>query len=171
MQKAMETVPVSPRGNPDPGAHLERPRQPGLLTHPGKDRPNVANRSAPHAHRTARNLNGLLPLQAPVSAPNAHVPASAVLASGTGCAFAQQSWFMRAKPAKACATVAASFVKSFLTGHSAPATGRRTGSEDRNARAHKQHECDQNHDCPSLRRTARMALNLLLVGPGLSLLL
>ncbi len=169
MKRAMETVPVRPRGNPDPEAHLQRPRQPGLLTHPGKDRPNVANRSAPHAHRTARNLNGLLPLQARVSAPNAHVPASAVLASGTGCAFAQKSWFMRAKPAKACATAAASFAESFLTGHSPPATGGKTGNDDRNARAETQYESGQHHACPSLRHTARMALNLLSVGLSLPL--
>ena len=39
----------------DPGAHPQRPRQPGLRPDPGGDRPNVANRPAPHAHPAAWN--------------------------------------------------------------------------------------------------------------------
>jgi hypothetical protein len=40
----------------EPGAHPQRLRQPGLRPDPSRDRPDVADRTAPHAQCAARNL-------------------------------------------------------------------------------------------------------------------
>src|ERR1035438_5516169 len=44
------TRPRPRRRNLEPGAHPQRPRRPSLRHNPGGDRPDVANRPAPHAH-------------------------------------------------------------------------------------------------------------------------
>ena len=53
--KHKEARPRPRRRNPEPGAHPQRPRQPSLRPDPGGDRPDVANRPAPHAHSAARD--------------------------------------------------------------------------------------------------------------------
>ena len=52
------THPCRGRRNLDPGAHPQRPREPGLRLDPGRDCPDVANHPSPHAHLRARHRIG-----------------------------------------------------------------------------------------------------------------
>jgi hypothetical protein len=56
---AERKAPRPRRRNPRTGAHPQRPRQLSPRPEPGRDRPDVANRPTPHAHRAARNFERL----------------------------------------------------------------------------------------------------------------
>ena len=49
------------RRNLDPGAHPQRPRQPGLCPVPRRDCPDLASRHTPRGHPTAGNMTKALP--------------------------------------------------------------------------------------------------------------